>query len=350
MLTYQLRERSFLLEKGGTLDFPNTVHVEFLLCPTEALGKHSGKGRTVLRGSSLRIWYDANTGRGYVDSDPPLRPLNVTIKKPNTTIRLRGNRLHIRTYCETGKALVSLIEAVYYGLPPVLNLDFAESPIIKRVSGKVGETTFCWAQKRQAGGFEVTDQEIQEKKVDSAWLTMELVNTHPAQRRVLAALQHFYVACRLSEAGNSPSDFMAEVILNYCKILEVLFPPKGDGKTRDAVRIGLGKLDYSKDEIDSKFVPAMALRNEIDVGHTKLSLFDQTQLNILHEYTDAAEGYFRSMLRRLIDKLKLDNNLIEADPKGIVDKRTVALIHRIGTTLSKSTSRSGYSGDIIPDL
>jgi hypothetical protein len=321
MLTYQLRERSFLLEKGATLDFPNKVYVEFLFCPTEALGKYSGKGKTLLRGSRGKFRYDANTGRLYVDSEPPLKPLNVTIKKPDMMIRLRGNRLHIGTYCETVNALVRLIEAVYYGLPPVLSLDFAESPIIKRVSGKVGKTTFCWAQKRQAGGFQVADQETQEEKINSAWLTVELLNTHPAQRRVLAALQHFYVACRLSEAGNSPSDFMAEVILNYCKILEVLFPPKGDGKTRDAVRIGLGKLDYSKDEIDSRFVPAMALRNEIDVGHIKLSLFDRKQLNILHEYTDAAEGHFRSMLRRLIDKLKLDNDLIEADPKGIVDKK-----------------------------
>jgi len=341
MLTYQLRERSFLVEKGATLDFPNKVYIEFLFCPIEALGKHSGRGRTVLRGSGARFRYNANTGRSYVDSVPPLKPLDVIIKKTINTIRLKGNRLHIRTYCEAVNDLIRLIEAVYYGFPPLLNLDFGESPIIKRVKGKVGNTAFCWAHKLQAHYFEVTTQEIQKEKVNSAWLTMELLNTHPARRRVLAALQHFYVACRLSEAGNSPSDFMAEVILNYCKILEVLFPPKGNGKTRDAVRIGLAKLDYSEDEIESNFMPAMALRNEIDVGHTKLSLFDQNQLNILHKYTDAAEGYFRSMLRRLIDKLKLDNDLIEADPRGVVDKQTAALIHRVGTTLPKSTPQRG---------
>lgn len=142
----------------------------------------------------------------------------------------------------------------------------------------------------------------------------------------------------MSEAGNSPSDFIAEVILNYCKILEVLFPPKGDGKTRDAARIGLAKLNYSKEEIERDFLPVMALRNWIDVGHAKLSLFDRNQLNILHKYTDEAEGYFRSMLCRLIDKLKLDNDLIEADPEGIVDKQTATLIHRIGTTLPKLAS------------
>lgn len=341
MLTYQLRERSFLLEEGGTLDFPNAVHVEFLFCPTEALGKYSGKGRTVLRGSVAKIRYDANTGRSYVESAQLLKPLNVTIKQPIRTIRLRGNRLHVRTYCETANDLVALIETVYYGLPPILNLNFAESPVIKRVKGKVGNTAFCWAHKRQVWSFEVTTQETQEEKVNSAWLTMESLGTHPAQRRVLAALQHFYVACRLSEAGNSPSDFMAEVILNYCKTLEVLFPPKGDGKTRDAVRIGLAKLGYSKGEIERDFLPAMALRNEIDIGHAKLSLFNRKQLNILHRYTDEAEVSFRSMLRRLIDKLELDYDLIEADPEGIVDKQTATLIQRLGTKLPKSAHRRG---------
>jgi hypothetical protein len=336
MLTYQLREHSLLREEGGTLDFPNKVYIEFLFCPTEAFGKHSGKGRTVLRGSRAIFRYDANTGRVYFDSEPPLKPLDVKINTPDMTIRLRGNQLYIRTYCENVNDLVHMIEGVYYGLPPVINLNVAESPIIKRVKGKVGKTTFCWAHKRQERGFEVTDQKTQEEKIVSAWINMELLSTHPARRRILGALQHFYAACELSEAGNSPSDFVAEVILNYCKILEVLFPPEGDGRTRDAVRIGLAKLGYSEDEIESNFMPAMALRNEIDVGHTKLCLFNRKQLNILHKYTDVAEGYFRSMLSRLIERLKVESDLLAADPGGIVDRKIAKLIHKIGASLPKN--------------
>jgi hypothetical protein len=343
MLTYQLRERTFLLEGGSTLDFPNTVYIEFLFCPAEALGTHSGRGRTVSRGSVAKFRYDANTGRSYVDSIPPLGPLNVTIERPDITIRLKGNRLYIRTYCEEVNDLIGLLNAVYYGLPPLLNLDLGESPIIKRVNGKVGKTAFCWAHKLQRSHFQVTTQEMQREKVNSAWLNMELFNTHPPRRRILAALQHFYAACRLSEAGNCPSDFMAEVLLNYCKVLEVLFPPKGDRRTREAVRIGLDKLDYSKDEIESKFLPVMALRNEIDVGHIKLSLFDRKQLNILHAYTDEAEQYFRLMLQRLIDRLKSNSGLIEADPDGIIDKRSADLIRRISGGLPESTPQSGHS-------
>lgn len=205
MLTYQLQERSFLLEEGGTLDFPNRVKVEFMFCPTEAFGKYSGKGRTVTRGSVAKFRYDANTGRSYVESEDLLKPLDVTIEYPTSMIRLKGNRLNVRTYCKTPNELVALIETIYYCLPPLLNLGFAEPPTIKRVKGKVGKTQFCLAHKKQMFNFEVTTQELQETKVSSAWLTMDLLNTHPAQQRILAALQHFYVACRLYEAGNSPS-------------------------------------------------------------------------------------------------------------------------------------------------
>ncbi len=341
MLTYQLRERSFLLEEGGTLVFPNKVYIEFMFCPTEAFGNHSGKGRTLLRGTGCKIKYDANTGRTYVDAESLLSPLNVTIKDNIRAIRLKGNKLHIRTYCETIKDLINIIEAVYYGFPPILNISFGESPIIKRVKGKVGKTAFCWALKAQSGSFEVTTQEIQEEKVDSAWKTMEILNNHPAQRRIIAALQHFYIACRLRDAGNSPSDYVAEVILNYCKILEVLFPPQGDGRTRDAVRNGLAQLEYPKDEIECYFLPVMALRNDIDVAHTKLSLFNRKQLNILHKYTDAVEQYFRLMLRALMDRLKLDNDIIQADPEGNLDKQTATLIDKIGIMLPKSNNRPG---------
>jgi len=339
MLTYQLQERSFLLEHGGSIEFPNKVNVEFLFCPTEAFGKHSGKGRTVPQGSVAKICYNANTGRSYVQPSYLLKPLDVTIEYPDTTIRLKGNRLSIRGYCKTQNELAGMIETVYYGLPPILNVSFAEPPIIKRVTGKVGNTQFCWAHKQQKFNFDVTNQGLQETKVSSGWLLMDSLNNYPSQRRILAALQYYYVACRLYETGNCPSEFLAEIILNYCKVLEVLFPPKGDGNTRNAAREGLMKLGYSEGEIEGNFLPAMALRSEIDVGHVKLSLFNREQLNTLHEYTAAMRDFFHTMLIRLIDGLKSDNNIIEADPLGIVNKDTKKLIRKLGANLSAKAKK-----------
>ena len=329
MLTYQLRERTLRVGKADTLDFPNDVEIEFTFCPSEALGMVTGQGRTAIRGDTIRISYNANTGRQYVTSLELLKPLEVTIKYKGFKIELAGNKLHILTHCATGKDLIELIESVYYMLPSLLNLDFLDSPMIELTCGKVGNVSFSWEHKQAVGAFDVTTQEIQEKRVVVAWNRMTLLSRHSARRRLLAALQYFYIACRLSEAGTSPSEFMAEIILNYCKILEVLFPPSGNGQTRDAPRQGLKKLNYSEEEIERDFLPAMALRNEIDVGHVKLSLFSQAQLNILHRYTDAAEGAFRSMLQRLLAKIESGYDVIPKDPTGVLDLQTANIIQRL---------------------
>ena len=333
MLTYQLREHVLKVEKGDTLDFPNDVEIEFTFCPSEALGIATGKGRTAIKGDkggTIKLSWNANTGRQYVASLKHLRPLKVTIKDEVREVKLEGNKFHILTHCATHKDVIELIESVYYGLPALLNLDFADSPVIECICGKVGNASFEWLHKRGVVGFDMTTKERQEKRVVSAWDRMGLLSSHSARRRLAAALQYFYVTCRLSEAGTGPSEFMAEIILNYSKILEVLFPPSGDDETRDAARQGLmNKLDYSKEEVERDFLPAMALRNEIDVGHVQLSLLSQTELNVLHRYTDKAEGAFRSMLQRLFDKIESGYDVIPKDPTAVLDPETAEVIQRL---------------------
>lgn len=330
MLTYQLREHAFVVGKGDTLEFPNDVEIEFTFCPSEALGMATGQGRTAFRGDTIDITVNANTGKQYVVSPKLLRPLEVTIKDEVHEVKLEGNKFHILTHCAAREDLIELIESVYYGLPALLNLDYADSPVIECTCGKVGNVSFSWEHKRNVGMFDVTTKERQEKRVVTAWNRMTLLNSHSARRRLFAALQYFYIACRLSEAGTAPSEFMAEIILNYSKILEVLFPSSGDGKTRNAAREGLlNKLDYSEEEIERDFLPAMALRNELDVGHVQLSLLSQAKLNVLHRYTDKAEGAFRSMLQRLFDKIESGYDVIPKDPTAVLDPETADVIQRL---------------------
>ena len=47
-----------------------------------------------------------------------------------------------------------------------------------------------------------------------------------------------------------PGEFVAEVILNLAKSLEVLFPRSGDRKSRDAARAALHSLGYSETQIE----------------------------------------------------------------------------------------------------
>jgi hypothetical protein len=43
------------------------------------------------------------------------------------------------------------------------------------------------------------------------------------ERKLVAALEYFYAACRLNSLGETPEEFLAEVILNFARILDALF-------------------------------------------------------------------------------------------------------------------------------
>ena len=324
MLTYQLREHVLKIEEGESLDFPSHVKIEFTFCPSPAFGIVTEQGRTVYSGDTPKFIFNANTGRQYVQPSLVPNQIAVDIMSKQYETKLVGNKFLVKTHCNTSGDLIDFIDTIYYGFPILLNLDFHDSPVIECTCGVVGNTSFTWQHKTAAGTFDVTTKEIQEQRVVDAWERMILLTNHPAKRRLLAALQYFYTACRLFEAGNSPAEFMAEIILNYCKVLQVLFPD-----SKDAARQGLAKLDYSEEEIERDFIPAMDLRNKIDIGHAKLSLFSQSQLNVLHNYVNAAEGAFRSMLQRLFAKVESGTDIVPQDPTSAIDRDTAKIIQRL---------------------
>jgi hypothetical protein len=103
------------------------------------------------------------------------------------------------------------------------------------------------------------------------------------------------------ESGHTPWEFAAEAVLNFSKALEVLFPPGGDRKTRDAVREGLSVNGISKDDAETWFLPALALRSELDVAHVRLAVLNRAHVETLAHYTHGALPRFRDLLKRLLD-------------------------------------------------
>lgn len=122
---------------------------------------------------------------------------------------------------------------------------------------------------------------------------------------------------------------MAESILNLSKVLEVLFPPAGDGKTRDAARIELEALGYCDEEVERDFLPAMALRNVIDVGHADLSLYTRRQLQTLHRYAESAEVASQTMLRRLMDRMAAGEYQLSPYTASLADNEAKSIIERL---------------------
>ncbi len=328
MLTYQARPRIFWHKPGQELVFPAQCELCFHFQPAQPFGVEPSGGHTAVRAVDAMAHFDANTGQNWIESKQPLSPLDVILEEPTRTLRLLGTTLTISERFESLQAMDRAITAVFFVLPCLLNVPFADPPHIERVDGKVGSSRFRWQLAEWHGDFLTTTQRQQEERFAEAWKRMAVL-TKPRHRRLAAGLHYFHVACRLARAGSPAGEFVAEVVLNLAKSLEVLFPATGDGLTRDAARAGLRTLGFSTNQIESDFIPAMALRNEVDVGHVELGLFTTDQLKTIHAFTERAEGAFRELLKRLLSGVESGEVDIAPHELGPPSDEAIKLIDRL---------------------
>lgn len=136
------------------------------------------------------------------------------------------------------------------------------------LAGKLGDVEFRWEYQKASYHFRPRTKVGLEKHILDS-----IKNIQFLQGRLSASVQYFQVASRLIVVGLSSWEFMAEAILNFSKVLQILF-----GEKMDDVRVGLSKLGYSDDEIEMDFIPLMVLRNTFDVGHAQ-SVIPQTEKN-----------------------------------------------------------------------
>lgn len=303
LLTYQVRKRIFLLEEDRDISYPTDVVIEIVFNPFQPFGSGLDEGKTCVKAVAASALFNANTGHHSIASKTPLSPLDVIIQEEGRKFQLAGNVLSISQSIATLKELDDLIQSLFFALPMLLNIEFVDPPYIERVCGTLGDVDFRWELTDWKMSFETTTQELQEQKVVDSWERYSILGEFGG-RRLLAALHYFHVACRLGRAGNSPWEFMAEILLNYCKVLEVLFPSEGESKSMETTRRELEKLGFNKEEIEKYYIPAIALRNKIDVAHVDLSIFTREQLQVLDSYTERAEIKFRDLLRKVFNKLE----------------------------------------------
>ena len=162
------------------------------------------------------------------------------------------------------------------------------------------------------------------------WQRVRLFNQNK-NHRLLAALHYFHVACRLRAVGHSPREFMAEIILNFAKILQVLF-----GQSRDDIRNPLTSLGYAPRDIESDFIPILVLRNEFNVGHVMVSILPQSQLSTVHHYLDITERRFRDLFNRLITEVESGRLEFGEDEDLRLDGEKTRLFERVLISIAES--------------
>lgn len=301
MLTYQLQTRRFVVESGPPFSFPNGVILEIKLGPSYAFGADATPGRTAVKSHRAELLINANTGKWVVQSDPPLRPLDVTIETPAQRLALRGDLLRYEFFCASLDELDGTLTAFKWVYPTLLNLDFADPPIVLWARGRVGETTFRWEVSPAEWRVEIwptTEERLESGVVDS----FNRLGTFAegSNRRLTAALTYFHTATRLTVAGESPWEFMAEAILNYAKTLQILFSTSE--RTKDDVRRQLSILGYTEEEIEGDFIPILELRR-VDVAHPKVALQKAADLKVLYRYIHQTEERMRRLLDRVVERV-----------------------------------------------
>jgi hypothetical protein len=172
MLTYQVRPRVFWHDPAEPLVFPNDAEVHFHLKPLQPFGMEAGGGHTAVRAVEATAIFNANTGEQSIESKVPLEPLDVTIKEPIRTVSLKGNVFSIKEHFEDINNLNDTIESLYFVLPVLLNIEFADPPVIERVDGILGDSHFRWQLSQWKGHFKTTTQDRQEMAIERSWVRL----------------------------------------------------------------------------------------------------------------------------------------------------------------------------------
>lgn len=280
-------------------------------------------GLTTVEVTKWSTYFDANTGRHWVESTTPLKPLAIRFSERGREVRADGNKLYVRQRFQTSTEFRETVETLYFSLPLLLAVEFMDSPTITRVGGTIGDNEFRWELTEWIFDIDVTSQAKQEERVRTAFSALDTLLAN-GNRRLLGAYYYFHVASRLRREAGSPGEFLAEAILNLSKILEVLF-----GSNRDRVRNALRELGYSSDEIERDFIPIMCLRNSLDVGHPTLATFTREQLDTLQQFADQSELAFRKFLRQLLGSVVAGKVQLPRYEEQEADKSTARTIEII---------------------
>lgn len=296
--------------------------------PKAAFGAADEPSRVIIRGHEAKGSGDLLTGRLLWSANPPLVPLQAAFSDGRTSFTLDGNRAVITRHCALAAQLDDLVAAAVYLFPSLLNVEFLDPPLVIGVNVNVGGSQTTWSLLRTGGVLEGTTQAELEQEAKQSWQRVEALN-RPENLRLFAALNYFHVGCRLLAAGHSAFEFMAEAILNFAKVLDVLFVSGGE-VSREQVRMGLASIGIPKREIESEYVPLIILRNEFDIAHVALTYPNAEEFDTLHRFTEVAEGSLRDLLRQLLGQLDDGTRMLPTHPiRTALEPQKATILARI---------------------
>ncbi len=306
MLTYQLQRRILKLQGEDKPEFPADVEVRVKLGPAQIFGTEEGLIKAIPLGGNRRVVYNANTGRiGFENRYLSVAEasLGLVAEKSGGTgisrmqLDLEGDILQVKARCRDSREVNRVIYAAHHLIPAFMSMELSEPVFVKTTGGWIGKQHFRWELAAAKLSMETLPADGPSKQAERAFRRMKTLAEHE-NMRLEAAMHYLHTGRRLLATGSSLWEFMAEAVLNFCKVIEVLF-----GQKREDVRAELKKLGFSRHDIEHNYVPVTILRNTFDVGHVRLDTPDAATLDFLYDYLSDIERSFCMLVRRVMDKL-----------------------------------------------
>jgi len=294
MFAYHLRIRHLKFQSDEPPEFPAPCTIRCTLVPEDVFGGQVGDSPVLTKDTEGHILFDANSGRYFGRSARPFGRVSVEYTYEGIEMHVSGNMLSCTFECTSIAHLSHLVGHLYLILPQALSLHLRMPVRIASLEGELGSER--WRAEippeHFRSEFQVVTQEFQEQRVSAGLGLFGAMSAAPSPR-LIAALNYYYIASRLRSVGESQSEFCAEVCLNLAKTLEALFGPCHDDQ-RQQLRL----LGYGDEEIESRFVGVLKMRNELDVAHCTLTPPTIEERRTVELYLTEAFTHFGELLRR----------------------------------------------------
>jgi hypothetical protein len=308
MLTYILSEAAIVFEDKGDIVFPSNIQLFIELEPEVLFGIKNGFTRACFTGSGSEVLIDFE--RGTQGCRNILKPQDFqcqftcpevvsndgknTFKEYN--LNISGNILTIANHCESKKDFGFLAYIARYLAPASLCLELWEPVSVKQITGMCGKRPFKIQMKHYGNLLPIIRPGDVEKRIHRAFENLKSLR-YIQSPRLKAALHYYHTARRLIAVGENVWEFVPEVILNYSKILEVLF-----GDNRDGIKQQLVSLGIEKQQIEGCFIPIMLLRSHFDIAHVRLSKPQNLNVPEVAKFIVLIESQLGNLIQTVIQK------------------------------------------------
>lgn len=310
------------------------------LGPAEVFGKAPPSGRLrTIAGKQAEVSHQPFHG-GIVGTSTERLPIqNAQLSFFGLDLQISGDIAEVSAPAQSVEALHERIGLIADHLPGFLAVILKEAIAIEDMFGDVSGSYF---EVRVVGDFFYAVQII-----DPAKPRFDAIDglgaKGPETRRIAAACRYLNQTLWLRYSSQYPGHFAAEQILNLAKCLQALIPHD----SVDTLRVQLDKLRL-KPELCDCIAAITYVRNQLDVGHVKLSALSANQYRDFHHFAQVALEVVQWLVRHVAAVAYSGTHVLPPSREHAESRSADGTMRRVAAILPRiDTSR--LSDYVLPD-